>query len=856
MSLGAGYRYLMDSVARGDAELSAATPLTRYYAESGTPAGRFLGAGLSGLNRGAGVVEGSEVTAPMLFNMLGMIADPVTGKPLGRTPARWPRSFAQRVAERVGMLAAGLSAGERAVEIEAIQVEEAARERRVRRPVAGFDLTFSVPKSVSAVWALADAETQAVIYRAHRDAARFALGYAERTMIFSRSGRNAAPVLSASAVDPVGLRDSAVGCLAAVSNRRATFTRANVLAEDHRHLHGVRFTTPQDCIAVAERVTDLALEHAVLVSAPDLHHVPQSLRRTDGSSPLRPKGSERYTTRELLDAESRLLDAGRDQTGPAIRLDKARDPQDTAGHELGADQRAAVRAIATSGRVLDVLVGAAGTGKTTTLGALRARWEAVHGPGSVTGLAPSAVAADVLGAELGIGTENIAKWLTEADRQDVRRSQIAELRARLARFGSPGSVLARRASRRIAGLERDLRRWSVQPRQLVIIDEASLAATLDLDRLVHQTQAAGGKLLLVGDWAQLSAVRAGGAFSMLVRDRDHVPELCTVRRFSSRWEKTASIALREGDPAVIDTYDTHHRINSGDREQMLDAVFTGWRRDSRGGLVSLMIAGDRSSVAELNQRARSARVAAGEIDDSGVQVAEGGIAGIGDTVITRRNDRTLSTGTGWVKNGGTWTVRAIAADGSMTVHRPAGGGQTVLAADYARAHVELGYATTAYRAQGRTVDTAHALISSTSTREGLYVSATRGRHTNTIYVDTTIDGDAETSHGPDQRHSAGDVLRAVLGNTAADESAHTTIERELTEAESTQRITDEYQVIASRARSNGVDYDTSRALRERSRAISADETERRQRANTPRPSTAPREPISAHDVGHAAGVPW
>ena len=62
---------------------------------------------------------------------------------------------------------------------------------------------------------------------------------------------------------------------------------------------------------------------------------------------------------------------------------------------------------------LDVLVGAAGTGKSTTMAGVRAAWEAAYGPGSVVGLAPSAAAAEVLADAVGVPTENTAKWLTE-----------------------------------------------------------------------------------------------------------------------------------------------------------------------------------------------------------------------------------------------------------------------------------------------------------------------------------------------------------------------------------------------------------------------------------------------------------
>lgn len=192
MSLGTGYEYLLSSVARGDGAPQAASPLTRYYAESGTPPGRFLGAGLAGLNGGAGIREGIEVTERMLFNLLGMLADPITGEALGRRPRQWPTPLRERIRLRTSQLPVGMPATERTEAVAAIEVEETAREKHISRPVAGFDLTFSVPKSVSAVWAIADAATQAVIYQAHHDAIRTAIGYAERNIFFSRSGTNGA----------------------------------------------------------------------------------------------------------------------------------------------------------------------------------------------------------------------------------------------------------------------------------------------------------------------------------------------------------------------------------------------------------------------------------------------------------------------------------------------------------------------------------------------------------------------------------------------------------------------------------------------------------------------------------------
>lgn len=126
LSLGAGYRYLMESMAVGDGRPEQSSSLTHYYAESGTPPGVFLGSGLAHLGGGVGVEPGREVTDEHLYRMLGECADPLTGEPLGRRP---------NAKTLVG-----------------------------KAPVAGFDLTFSPSKSVSTVWALADQGTQAVIY--------------------------------------------------------------------------------------------------------------------------------------------------------------------------------------------------------------------------------------------------------------------------------------------------------------------------------------------------------------------------------------------------------------------------------------------------------------------------------------------------------------------------------------------------------------------------------------------------------------------------------------------------------------------------------------------------------------------
>ncbi|MFC8501205.1 MobF family relaxase [Pedococcus sp. NPDC057267] len=953
MTLGAGFRYLMSSVVRSDRQGPTADPLTAYYTAEGTPPGRFLGAGLAGLDGGKGVGPGSVVSEEHLWRMLGMLQDPVTGQPLGRPPTI--------------ELPDGLNTGGR-------------NGRRASRTVAGFDLTFSVPKSVSVAWALADGPTRERIYAAHEAAVEFVIGYAEREVVTTRTGKGGVvsepvrgvvaagfdhwdsragdpqlhthvvvlnrvqaasdggwrtldsralfkanvalselyngalmdlltadlgwaweaqhraratsptwevagvvkalreefsrrsasindattgliasfvashgrqpsapevirlrqqatlatrpdkqlhplaelvrvwrrraethldaeptawvatlanrcdlPALHAADLKEGMLRDAAWVVVDAVATRRATFTRSNVLAEALRQLHGIRFTTPHERTTVAERVTALSLEASVQLTPPEPPiRVPEGLQRPDGSTLLRARDATIYTTTAVLTAEERLLEAGRATDAPTV-------PQEIAaavttdllpGHEgrrLSAEQADAVCRVVTSGRALDVLVGAAGTGKSTAMAGVRAAWEEVHGRGSVLGLAPSAAAAEVLAEAVGVSTENTAKWLVEHARTDSRLTELASLRDKL-RGASP-SLRTRALTRRAREVHAELNRWRLRPGQLVIVDEASMAGTLELDHLTTIARESGAKLLLVGDPAQLSPVAAGGAFRLLVTDRGDAAELVDVRRFRNEWERDASLALRDGRHAAAVPYFAHNRVSDGDRDTMIEALYQAWRADSRAGRTSLMVAADAATVTELNQRARADRAAAGDVSETGVTTGDGTTIGAGDLVVTRLNQRDLHAASGWVRNGDRWSVSAVHDDGSLTVHRP---GRTAtftrLPAEYVRDHVELGYATTAHRAQGRTVDTCHAYVSAATVREPLYIMATRGRETNHLYVDTSYDPDTETAHAVVEPATPEEVLRRVLETSGADLSATETRTAEMRAAMSPARL--------------------------------------------------------------------
>lgn len=187
MSSGDGYRYLLKSVVVGDGQRDFAEPLTRYYAEHGTPPGFWLGTGLTGLGDGTIHAE-DEVTEVQLRLLLGKGRDPMTGLPLGRSRAKF-KSIGERVDLRTRLLPSNLTVDERAEAVTQIETEEHAKKQP--QPVAGFDHTFSVPKSVSALWAVADGGMQAIIAGAHHAAIKDVLDLLERDVAMTRVGVDA-----------------------------------------------------------------------------------------------------------------------------------------------------------------------------------------------------------------------------------------------------------------------------------------------------------------------------------------------------------------------------------------------------------------------------------------------------------------------------------------------------------------------------------------------------------------------------------------------------------------------------------------------------------------------------------------
>src|SRR5665647_735964 len=185
LTAGAGYQYLLRHTASGDTDRVGPDGLTGYYAQSGNPPGRWLGSGLAGLDGDAGITQSTVVTEDAMARLFGQGNDPVSGAPLGR-PYPTFRPAAERIATAVAQLPATMGALERQSAIDTITRVELAKPTRAA--VAGFDLTFTVPKSASVLWALADDATRAAVLAGHRAAVDQSLALLAETALFTRTG--------------------------------------------------------------------------------------------------------------------------------------------------------------------------------------------------------------------------------------------------------------------------------------------------------------------------------------------------------------------------------------------------------------------------------------------------------------------------------------------------------------------------------------------------------------------------------------------------------------------------------------------------------------------------------------------
>ena len=427
-------------------------------------------------------------------------------------------------------------------------------------------------------------------------------------------------------------------------------------------------------------------------------------------------GQDRFTTRGMIEVELKLARSAEalERSGHIVAeryvnraLASARD----AGLNLSGEQQAALRHV-TAPRDLGLVIGYAGSGKSAMLGVAREAWEAQGY--TVRGAALSGIAAENLEQGSGIASRTIASL----EHQWARgRDQLAA-----------GDVL--------------------------VIDEAGMIGSRQMERLATAAADAGAKLVLVGDAQQLQAIEAGAAFRLLT-ERHGAREISAVRRQTEEWQRDATRELatgRTGEALARD--DQAGVVHAADtREHAAGALIERWKdtRDSSPAQSHTILAHTRDDVRMLNEMARDALKQGGQLNgDIALETARGTrLMAPGERIIFLKNDRDLN-----VKNGTLATIERLDAG---RIEARLDDGRSVGFDLKTYADIDHGYATTIHKAQGITVDRAHVLATAGLDAHATYVALSRHRQ------------DVQLHYGRDDFDTPEQLAR-VLGRERAKDS--------------------------------------------------------------------------------------
>jgi Ti-type conjugative transfer relaxase TraA len=449
--------------------------------------------------------------------------------------------------------------------------------------------------------------------------------------------------------------------LDAITQQQSTFTQRDMAKFAHRHSDGIdQFNEVMGAMRKAPNLAELGKDA---------------------------RGEDRFTTREMIEAEQRLHRAAE------LIAERERHAVDDADRQAGllrAEQRGLVlsreqaNALAhiTDGRDIGVVVGHAGTGKSAMLRAARETWEAAGY--EVRGTALSGIAAENLESGSGI------------------------------------------ASRTIASLEhgwgqgRDL----LTSRDVLVIDEAGMVGTRQLERVLSHAAEAGAKVVLVGDPQQLQAIEAGAAFRS-IHERHGGAEIGEVRRQREDWQRDATRDLANGKTGhALEAYRSNGFVHEAQtREQARGDLVERWDRDRQASpdKSRIILTHTNDEVRALNEAARERMRAAGDLGDDVRLTVERGARNFasGDRVMFLQNERGLG-----VKNGTPGIIERVSSR-SMTVQTDDGRSVQFDLKDYTK--IDHGYAATIHKAQGLTVDRAHVLATPGMDAHSSYVAMSRHR---------------------------------------------------------------------------------------------------------------------------------
>ena len=399
------------------------------------------------------------------------------------------------------------------------------------------------------------------------------------------------------------------------------------------------------------------------------------------------KGNDRFTSRDMLETEQRLeratirLEARRTHAVPERYREMALANAKARGMDLSTEQRGALEHV-TSAKGVSNVIGYAGTGKSAMLGVAREAWE--RAGYTVQGAALSGIAAE--GLEHG----------------------------------------SRIPSRTLASLEHQWGqgREQLTSKHILVIDEAGMLGTRQMERVVSHAQQHGAKVVMVGDPQQLQAIEAGAAFRAAA-ERHGAVEIASIRRQQIDWQREATRELATGRTGeALGRYEQAGHVHVAEaREAARAELVDAWDRDrqAKPDASRVILTHTNDEVRALNEAVREKVRASGDLGEDVALKVERGARQFadGDRVMFLKNERSLG-----VKNGSLGTVESVSAL-RMAVKLDDGKAVAFDLKDYA--HLDHGYAATIHKAQGMTVDQVKLLATPGMDSHGAYVALSRHR---------------------------------------------------------------------------------------------------------------------------------
>ncbi len=368
---------------------------------------------------------------------------------------------------------------------------------------------------------------------------------------------------------------------------------------------------------------------------------------------------------------------------------------------LNAEQKKALYDITQETASIHAVSGMAGTGKTTLLKTAREFWEAQGF--EVKGAALAAVAAKGLEDGAGIKSQTIAKFLMDVERAGEAKKNI------------------------------------LTAKTILVIDEAGMVGTRQMSELIEAVHRSGGKIVLVGDERQLQPIEHGAPFKA-IGERVGTSTLKDIRRQRDEWARSAAKNFAFGETReALQAYAERGLLTVKEtRREAMKELVSDWMKDTNPAKERLILAGTKAETEALNKQVQEARQGRGELREHSIKIKESTLYE-NDRVLFTRNSKMYG-----VNNGDTGTVNGIDLKKRLLTVK-LDSGEVVRITPERYNHVELAYAITTHKAQGKTVERAYVLVGGMmQDRELSYVQMSRTRGNTKIYTEERDAGDTIT----------------------------------------------------------------------------------------------------------------